>query len=301
MKPLFLLAMALPLAALGCSDQRETEALRAELARTKTELSDAREEARLDQARLQERLARLEARLGREGTAGQRSVQEELSALKAEMAKAASGEEKAELEKRIAAVEARVENVKTEAMDEARKGQGGSVVDEQRIAEMAAKKLAEEQAANAPTKNFAQAIARLSASEAEKQAVKDEILKSKKDILELLEVPTAEGRNFGEEVIDAFIASQMGAEGAQAKLLNLFADLANTRVPGDAENRSYAQALEDIKKKNRQTIGRILSPDDQKKLDRAHADWTDFEGLEGDPFTDFYLQRLKKYQDANKK
>lgn len=301
MKPLLLLAMALPLAALGCGDQREMEALRAELARTKTELSDAREEARLDQTRLQERLARLEARLGREGAAGERSVQEELSALKAELAKAASGEEKAALEKRIAAVETRVESVKTEAMDEARKGQGGGAVDEQRIAEMAAKKLAEEQAANAPTKNFDQAIARLSASEAEKQAVKDEILKSKKEILELLEVPTAEGRNFGEEVIDAFIASQMGAEGAQARLLNLFADLANTRVPGDADNRSYAQALEDIKKKNRQTIGRILSPDDQKKLDRAHADWTDFEGLEGDPFTDFYLQRLKKYQDANKK
>ena len=305
MKRLILLAAILPLALAGCKDDRETEKLKGDLAATRQELTEARDEAKTEQSRLHDRISRLEARVGEtDGSSAEGNISHDLAALKAELAKSNSSESQAALEKRVAAVETRVEKAKAEAIDEAKKNSaasGNGAVDEAKIAELAAKRLAEEQAANAPTKKFDEAINRLNISEAEKEAIKQEIVKSKKEILELLEVPTADGRRFGEELVDAVIKAQMGNEGGQANLMNLFADLTNTKLPGDMNGRSYAQALEDIKKRNRETVGRVLTPDDQRKLDRAHSDWTDFEVGEQDPFMALYLQRLKKYQEENKK
>lgn len=301
MRKVFVLAL-LPLALAGCQDNTEVDNLRSQLAKTKQELTETRDEAKADKAELQARIARLEARLGKESAdAGQPTLRDELEALKVQLKQAKDPEQQAALEKRIAAVEGRVEKVKEEAVEEAKKiapavGASGPV-DENKIAEMAAKKLADEQ----PTKNFKDAIARLNLSDADKQAVLDEIVKSKKEMLELLEVPTAEGRRFGEELIDTFIKAQMTGENQQAQIMNLFADLTNTKVPGDGQGRTYFQMIEDIKKRNRENIGRILKPEDQKKLDKAHGDWTDFEEIEGDPWTDVYMQRLKKYQEENKK
>jgi len=296
-----LLVALLPLALAGCQDQSEVDNLRSQLAKTKQELADAREESRSDKSELQARIARLEARLGKDSAqAGQPTLREELDALRTEVSAARNPEEKAALEKRIAAVEGRVEKVKDEAVEEARKNvPAGSTpaMDEDKIAELAAKKIADSQ----PTKDFSQAIARLNASEAEKQAVKDEIIKSKKEMLELLEVPTTDGRRFGEEIIDIFIKGAATGEKQDGAFMNVLADLNNTRVPGDSQGRTYFQMIEDIKKRNRENVGRILKPEDQARLDAAHKDWTDFDGIEGDPFTDLYMQRLKKYQEENKK
>lgn len=300
MRQALMLAL-LPLALGGCQDNTETDKLRTQLVATRAELAEAREKADADRAELHARIARLEARLGRPSAEStQPTLREELDALKSELAKAKDPETQAALEQRIAAVEGRVEKVKEEALEEARNASptgGGVAYDEAKIAEMAAKKLAEEQ----PTKNFNDAINRLNLSDADKQAVKDEILRSKKEMLELLEVPTADGRRFGEELIDTFIAAQMSGENAQPQILKLFSDLNSTKVPGDAQGRTYVEVINEIKKRNRESIGRILKPDDQKKLDKAHGDWTDFEGIEGDPFGALYMQRLKVWQDNNKK
>ena len=66
--------------------------------------------------------------------------------------------------------------------------------------------------------------------------------------------------------------------------------------PGDAEGRTYMETINAIKKKNREAIGRILTPEQQAALTRAHADWTDFEVGEGDPWGPLYLKRLEEYQ-----
>ncbi|MBP9893030.1 MAG: hypothetical protein KBG84_14100 [Planctomycetes bacterium] len=296
-----LLAALLPLALAGCQDNSEVDNLRSQLAKTKQELAEAREESRNDKSELQSRIARLESRLGKSSTeSGQPTLREELDALKAELKQAKDPEQQAALEKRIAAVEGRVDKVKDEAVEEARKNLPASstaAMDEDKIAELAAKKIADAQ----PTKDFNQAINRLNVSEAEKQAVKDEIIKSKKEMLELLEVPTTDGRRFGEEIIDIFIKGAATGEKQDGAFMNVLADLNNTKVPGDSQGRTYFQMIEDIKKRNRESVGRILKPEDQSKLDAAHKDWTDFDGIEGDPFTDLYLQRLKKYQEENKK
>lgn len=300
MRKALLLAM-LPLALAGCQDNTETDKLRTQLVATRAELAEAREKSDADKAELQARIARLEARLGKASSEGaQPTLREELDALKAELKAAKDPETQAALEQRIAAVEGRVEKVKEEALEEARKGAagaGGGPVDEDKIAELAARKIADGQ----PTKDFNQAINRLNLSEAEKQAVKDEIIKSKKEMLELLDVPTTNGRRFGEELIDLFIKGAATGEKQDGAFMNILADLNNTKVPGDSQGRTYLQMIEDIKKRNRENVGRILKPEDQSKLDAAHKDWTDFEGIEGDPWGELYMQRLKKYQEENKK
>jgi hypothetical protein len=174
------------------------------------------------------------------------------------------------------------------------------MVDEDRVAELAAKKLAEQQANSTPTKNLKQALARLDISQAEQEMVRQEIISAKKGILETLEVPTTTGRNLAVELIDKMLAVQNG-DAEQSDLMGIFGDLATLKVPGDASGRTYMDAINAIKKKNRETIGRILTPEDQSKLTRAHEDWTDFEVGEGDPWGALYLERLEAYQKRKEK
>lgn len=298
MRKLLLLVAFAPLALTGCQDNSEVDSLKSQLAHTKQDLVEAREEARADKAALQARLDELERRLGRTSTeANAPTLREEIEALKVKAAAAKhEGAADPELEKRIAAMEEKVNKV------EGKVDNANAEVSKVKEETAATKKeVADAKNATTQTKDFNQAIARLDISEAEKQAIKDEIVKSKKEMLELLEVPTADGRHFGEELIDTFIKAQMSGENKQAEIMGIFADLSQTKVPGDAQGRTYVQMINEVKKRNRDSIGRILKPEDQKKLDAAHADWTDFEGIEGDPFGELYMARLKKYQEENKK
>jgi hypothetical protein len=298
MHKLLLLAAFASLALTGCQDNSETDALKSQLAHTRQDLIDAREESRAEKAALQERIERLEMRLGKTSTdANQPTLREEIDALKIKAALAKhEGASDPELEKRIAAMEEKVNKVESKV--DTTNAEVSKVKEETAATK---KEVADAKNATTQTKDFNQAIARLDISEGDKQAIKDEIVKSKKELLELLEVPTADGRHFGEELIDTFIKAQMSGENKQAEIMGIFADLSNTKVPGDTQGRSYVEMINEIKKRNRDSIGRILKPEDQKKLDAAHADWTDFEGIEGDPFGELYMARLKKYQEENKK
>ncbi|KAA0217660.1 hypothetical protein EDM80_03000 [bacterium] len=144
------------------------------------------------------------------------------------------------------------------------------------------------------TKNFEEAMVQLDISDAEKSAIRDSILKCKKAMVETLEVPTAGGRIPAEEVIDCLVKMQDQEEGAAEEFQKLILFLSTEKVPGDEKKRSYLQALEESKKVNRETIAKILSPADRKRLDACHADWSEFELGEDDPFTQLYLARVNK-------
>ncbi len=144
------------------------------------------------------------------------------------------------------------------------------------------------------TKNFEEAMVQLDISDAEKSAIRDSILKCKKSMVETLEVPTAGGRIPAEEVIDCLVKMQDQEAGAAEEFQKLILFLSTEKVPGDEKKRSYVQAIEDYKKLNRETIAKILSPSDRKRLDACHADWSEFELGEDDPFTQLYLARVNK-------
>jgi hypothetical protein len=114
-------------------------------------------------------------------------------------------------------------------------------------------------------------------------------------MLETLEVPTADGRVLAEELIDVFIRVANG-EAKETDAHAVFLELAGQKIPGDIEGRTYMEAINAIKARNREDISRILSPQDQRKLTAAHEDWSDFEVGEGDPWGALYMERLQKYQ-----
>ncbi|MBX3459139.1 MAG: hypothetical protein KF696_04105 [Planctomycetes bacterium] len=296
----------LPLAAVGallllvggCKDQSEEVArLNADLVNQRNQLDESERRRIDDTKRLQDEIAALRARI--DGGEGKAPMEKRLAELEAQVA----AEDGAALEKRVAELDEQVKAARKEASEartEAQKAAaGGGAVDEDRLAELAAKKVAEEQANSTPTKDLSQALNRLNVSDAEKQLIRQEILDAKKGILETLEVPTAEGRNMADELVDMIIKVQHG-KAQEGEFIKLIADLQTAKLPGDARGRTYWQAIEDIKKANRENIGRILSPEDQKKLDAAHKDWSDFEVGDGDPWGPLYMERLQKYQAENK-
>jgi hypothetical protein len=288
------LAGAALLLAAGCNDQSDEIArVRAEQQMQRTRLDENEERWAAERKQLQDDIAALRAQLGQAGPDEAKPLQERLAELEA---KAAGDTDW------VADVEARLDGVKAEAVAAAREeaAKGGGMIDEERVAELAAKKLAEQQANSTPTKNLKQALARLDISQAEQELIRQEIISAKKGILETLEVPTTTGRNLAVELIDKMLAVQNG-DAEQSDLMGIFGDLATLKVPGDASGRTYMDAINAIKKKNREAVGRILTPEDQNKLTSAHEDWTDFEVGEGDPWGALYLERLEAYQKRKDK
>jgi len=198
---------------------------------------------------------------------------------------------------KLDALSRKIDNLKDEAVEAARveaaKVGGGKV-----SAEDLAKAMAEEQAKDAPTKNLNEALDRLEISQGEKEQVKQSIIDAKKQILETLEVPTADGRNLAEELIDTMIKIQNG-DAKQSDAMTIFAEIAAQKVPGDIEGRTYMDAINAIKATTKEDIGRILTEKDQAKLTKAHEDWTDFEVGDGDPWGELYMERVQKYNETH--
>lgn len=145
-----------------------------------------------------------------------------------------------------------------------------------------------------PTKNFDEAMVQLDISEAEKESVRDAVLKCKKAQVETLEVPTKDKRVLAEELIDTFIKMQDNPDKAEGEIQKLFIFMSTEKVPGDEKGRTYVQVIEDHKKVMRAAIQKVLSPGDQQRLTAIHADWAEFELGEDDPFTILYIARMNK-------
>jgi len=282
---LIVLAAALALAA--CGKDPELATLRAELARQDAEFRLAQSRWEAERERMDADIAQLRGDLARVGKV---DPSRPLAEVVGELSRRVAGLEvkpEPDVQARVAAIEAKLES--------AREAGGG--LTEDRVKEMMAEKLAAEVAAAQPTKDFVQVLTRLSASEAEKEALKRSIVECKKLQLDLLQTPTEDGRVFAEEIVDAFIRVQ-DAVYTQADLTKLFVEIAGTKVPRDAQGRTYLQVIEEAKQKNRDRIGRLLSPQDQTRLSQAHADWSEFELGEADPWRDLFLQRFEEYERA---
>lgn len=281
----------------ACADQSsEVAQLKADMAAQQKQFHTESDAWKTEREKLRRDLDDLKAKLGTLDGENAKPVAEAIRELEGRIAEAEKSEASPDVTAKLEALEAKLDKVKVEAgeiaREEAAKAGMGNV-DEEKLAELTAKKLAEEQAASAPTKNLQEALNRLDVSEAEKDQVKQHILEAKAAILETLEVPTADGRNLAEELIDTILKVQNG-KAEQTDMNKIFLELSTTKVPGDLEGRTYLQVIEAHKARNREQIGRILGKSDQDKLSKAHADWTDFEVGEGDPWVGLYMERLEK-------
>lgn len=290
-------ALGVAMVAGGCKDNSsEVAQLKADMAAQHKQFHDESDAWKSERERLRRDLDELKAQLGTLGDKGQKPVADAIRELETRLAEAENTATSPDVEAKLAALEAGLARVKSEAGEIAReevaKASMGSV-DEEKLAALTAKKMAEEQAASAPTKNLSEALDRLDVSEAEKDQVKQHILEAKSAILETLEVPTEDGRILAEELIDTILKVQNG-KAEQTDMNKLFLELSTKKLPGDVQGRTYLQVIEAHKVRNREQIGRILGKSDQDKLTKAHADWTDFEVGEGDPWVGLYMERLEK-------
>ena len=278
----------------GCQDNSgEVEKLRSDLTAQQKRFDEANDRWASERDTMRAELADLKKQMGTLPEGEARPVAARISELEAQLAEGDNAANE-ELAAKVDALGKKIDGVKEEAVEAARveaaKAGSGSV-----SAEDLAKAMAEEQAKNAPTKDLAAAMDRLQISQAEKDQIKQHIIDSKQQILETLEVPTEDGRVFAEELLDTFIKIQNG-DGKMTDVHALFIELSSKKIPGDIEGRTYAQAIDAVKARNKEDIGRILSPADQEKLTAAHEDWTDFDIGEGDPWGALYMERLQKAQ-----
>lgn len=206
------------------------------------------------------------------------------------------------IEKRFAEVEARVDRVKGDAAASAaaKVAEMRPRADDRAIAAAVERALQEREKYSKPTKNFDEAFGRLNISDAEKLQLREEVKKTKKEMLELLETPMTSGRIPAEEVIDTILRVSAKDDGAHDRFAKLLRDLSTEIVPGDPRGRTYVAAIEEIKKTGREAMARMLSAEDQRRLDAAHKDWSEFEIGPDDPWGPIYAERLDKYNREKK-
>ena len=286
----------------GCADHSdEIDELKGLIATQQTELDSVREDFETETDKLRKEIERLRAQLGDTPEGAEAvSLAERLKVLQERLAEVEKGSEaEGELAAEVAALKKKFESVKTEAIKAAELVAAKTVgnLDEERLAELIAEKTAEAAVRNAPTKDLATALGRLEISDAEKDAIRTHVIDAKRERLELLEIETADGRVFAEEVIDIFIGPGEQAD-KHGKIIKIFMELMTTKVPGDAQDRTYAEALEEIKRNNRENIGRILSDEDRRTLSNAHEDWTEFEVGGDDPWGELAAERMDKMKKA---
>jgi chromosome segregation ATPase len=276
----------------GCKDNtQEVDKLRNDLSAQQHKFDEANDRWASERDLLRAELEALKARLGTLDAEGAKPVAERIKELEDKLAAEATTGADPELVAKVDALAEKVDAVssKVDSVD-GRVSEVNAKVD-------AGNAMTDPEAA--PEKNLVQAMARLNVSDAEKEQIRQSIVDAKKQILETLEVPTEDGRNLAEELIDTFIKIQDG-DAKQTDAMALFIELGNKKIPGDIEGRTYAQAIDAIKARNKEDIGRILSPADQRKLTAAHPDWTDFD-VEGDPWGTLYMERLQKHQAGKEK
>ena len=279
----------------GCQNNtEEVDKLRADLVAQQKRFDESSNKWATERDTMRAEIDALKAQMGTlegEGDTPAKPVAEQIKDLEARIEESKNDPD---LTAKVDALGKKIDEVRDEAVEAARAEAakaGGGEIDETALAEA----LAKQQAANAPTKNLSQALDRLQISDAEKEQIKQYIIDSKKQILETLEVPTEDGRVFAEELIDGFIKVQNG-DMKETDIHKLFMELGSKPIPGDIQGRTYMDAINDIKARNKEDIGRMLSKEDQKKLTAAHEDWTDFEVGDGDPWGALYMERLEKYQ-----
>jgi hypothetical protein len=276
----------------GCKDNsEEVNKLRADLVAHQNHYDESSNQWAVERAELRAEIDRLKARMGgREGEDGRTLAELEEALTELEARKVAGGDDGGEIATKIDALSEKLDAVEGKADSAERKAE--------EAAEKAAaveQKQNEAGAGEAPTKSLAAALSRLDISEAEREQIRQHIIDAKQEMLETLEVPTADGRVLAEELIDVFIRVANG-EAKETDAHAVFLELAGQKIPGDIEGRTYMEAINAIKARNREDISRILSPQDQRKLTAAHEDWSDFEVGEGDPWGALYMERLQKYQ-----
>lgn len=282
----------------GCQNNtEEVDKLRADLVAQQKRFDESSNKWATERDTMRAEIDELKAQMGTldgDGDTPAKPVAEQIKDLEARLEESKNDPD---LTAKVDALGKKIDEVRDEAVEAARAEAakaGTGEIDEEALAAA----LAKQQAANAPTKNLSQALDRLQISDAEKEQIKQYIIDSKKQILETLEVPTEDGRVFAEELIDGFIKVQNG-DLKETDIHKLFMELGSKPIPGDIQGRTYMDAINDIKARNKEDIGRMLSKEDQKKLTAAHEDWTDFEVGDGDPWGALYMERLEKYQAEN--
>jgi hypothetical protein len=285
-------ALAAPLVLTsGCSDHSdEIVQLEAQLAAQRRQLETSEERWDAERKQLRERLNALESDMGGFQHESLDPFNERVRRLEHVLDVENENAESEPIAARIANLERRLEEVRAEAAQGS--GERPSEIDMDRLVDQVADRVIERQYDMAPTKDLAEALARLNISDAERDLIRHEVIDAKRAMLELLDTPTEDGRNLANEIIDMVIRAQSG-EG-EPNFARVFGDLARYQVPGDAENRTYFEVMEDIKERNRENIGRILTPEDQRRLSMAQEDWTEFEVGEDDPWAALYMERLEE-------
>jgi hypothetical protein len=289
--PCCALAVLLMLGA-GCADHsQDIQQLETQVAAQRRQLDTAEERWDSERQELRRQIHALRAMLGDSNADDAGPLAERLARLEAEAASMPDGEDADDVFARIRGLEDRLAEIRDEAVTAAREE---AREEARKQAREATDERFEERVANTqPTKDLAAALERLNISEAERDLIRNEVIDAKRAMLELLDTPTPDGRNLAHEILDSIILASMG-QGEPPNFAKLLGDLSRHNVPGDAEGRSYLEVMEAIKQRNREAIGRILTPEDQKKLDQAHNDWTEFEVGDDDPWGPLYLERFEK-------
>lgn len=185
----------------------------------------------------------------------------------------------AEVEGRLRDIEAKIDQASATAREAA-----GTAAE--------AKETAKQGGAAQLNKKFGALAAELGLEGPQAEAVRKELLSGRQASIDLLKTPTASGRVFANELVDAFIDIGAKREGAELRLQKLFGELSTEKIPG--QDKTYMAASEDLKRSVNDRVTPMLDAEQKKKYMAAWGtDSTSVEFETDDPWTALYLERVQ--------
>lgn len=275
----------------GCAQEYDASALETKLTTLESELAAAEDARRAQDKQIDDLRAELNAlkRQGDSSAEALASVKDRSTALQDQLAAAQtsidamqkatedlelSSEEATKLASRIEAVRNEVVKLKEDVQGVSEK------------ADMAARNAGNSE----KQKGFNTVAEQLELDEEQREVFKESLTDAKQRLVEVLQVPTASGRVFLDDIFDAFIDAQGGGDPTE-RFTEIFTAMAEAQYPGDSL--SYAELIGEANEQFKADLRDSLRPDQYAKFEEQWGDNpTEIELPEQDPVITRIIERM---------
>jgi hypothetical protein len=114
---------------------------------------------------------------------------------------------------------------------------------------------------------LSQVAAVLGLTDAQEEAMREEIVRGQSEVIDLLRLPMSDGKVPVDEVFDVLLGEP---EKARARMIEVFGRLLSERVPGGTE--TYAERWEAMKKRTNEGFARALTPEQFREYEKMGQD-----------------------------
>lgn len=135
----------------------------------------------------------------------------------------------------------------------------------------------------------------LELTDEQRQAAEQDVLRAQRDVRAILEMPTADGANLMDDLVEVLADSMAHPDKAQGRIMKYFGRLLSEKIPGSDE--TYAVRIEGVKGSLKETLRRNWSKEQYATFEAWQMDPTEVKEIEGSPWKEIEGRVIERARD----